>query len=140
MTQPRTGGTGSNGSFINGSRNGVNPVAAASSAAKRNSSVVNWSHIVIPTAINTPTPCPAYHVPSSCSVRIRGSNGKTGGNGGLVYVAKDRQSLLNGFSQSLGNFDDIAFPADSTGQIWVMSLTLGDGVTVSVISSNNANS
>ncbi len=139
MTQPRLGGTGSNGSFMNGSRNSpTNP--AAQSTQRPNAGVVNWSHIVLPSAVNFPVPCPAYRVPPGCSVRIRGSNGKTGGNGGLVFVARDRRTLLNGGGQALGNFDDIAFPAHSTGEIWVMIVNAGDGVTISAISSAASNS
>ena len=130
--QARQGGSGSAQSLDNGSRN-VSPAAA--SQAKYPAPSVNWSHTAIPGVANVPQPLPPYAVPPGASVRVRRAP-----NAGLtVYVAESRAALLNGNGTALGAFDDIAFPVDNVGKIWVMATDTTAGVIAQVFSVANGN-
>lgn len=135
----RPNNSGSAQSFNNGSRN-AGAIAAHQQGPKGASQSLNWVHVMIPTAINAPQPCVPFAVPPGGSVRVRGSNGTNGNNVGAVFVALSRAALLNGLATCIHNFDDVAFPVNNAGQIWVMSANLGDGVTVSVLNPQSGQS
>ena len=93
---------------------------------------VNFTFQLVLTATGVPQVVPGLIVPSNATVRVRGNNGTTAGNAKQIYVGASRDAVLNGGGTVLAPLDDIPFPADNTGVIWVNG-TAGDGVVVSVV-------
>jgi hypothetical protein len=98
---------------------------------------VQWTFsLVIPTgATGVPQLVPGRYVPGNCSVWVYAKNGTTAGNTKVIFVADRPNALVNApnsQSTSLLPGDEMPFPVDNTGQIWVAG-TAGDGVVVQVI-------
>jgi hypothetical protein len=70
---------------------------------------------------------PPVHVPSGCSVYIRGGSGNTG----IARVATDRETLSVGLGDPITKDTEINYPVDNTGQIWAVG-TQGDSLTISL--------
>jgi hypothetical protein len=108
---------------------GMNPNAAPLPGFRAAS--FNQSFYLILQNTGVAQPAPALNVPRGASVTIRAHNGTTTGNAAIIRLGRHPE-LLNGIDgDPITPDSDIAWPCDSTGEIWAKG-TAGDGNRISI--------
>jgi len=82
-------------------------------------------------AAGVPQSLPAYHVPPGARV-ILGGYWNQNSNTSNIWVGKSPEELASG-GRLLLSGNEIDFPVDNLGEVWVKGSILGDGVSVTII-------
>jgi hypothetical protein len=92
---------------------------------------VNIAFNLVLAADNTPTPCVAFLVPPGTTVRVRAHNGKDEGNLKPIRVATNAPDALTGPYELLGPNNEIQFPVNNTGNIYICGAK-DDGAVITI--------
>ena len=85
---------------------------------------------VVLRATSTPQQAPSIRVPFGSVVRARATN-NAAGNTAVIFVSTDPRVFAGGGGTPLQPLDDVQYPVESLGQIWVYG-TFDDGVVLSI--------
>lgn len=114
----------------------INPPAKSEAPAVAKSispnALTTWAHMLVLAANNTPTQFFPKRVPAGQVVRVRANNGTNANNQNVIFVASYPGAFASGHATPLSPLDDLMFPTDNTGNIWVYGQT-GDGIVVSIL-------